>query len=316
MNGKDKDGFTALHLAAESGHESTCKLLIEKHAVVDATTDVGFTPLNLACKSANDGVVKVLLAAGSNLEQADTAYGCTGASRRALLTHALCVHCRLTPSSPPCAALLWAVQYCGPATVAALAAAGARLEVKSRFGSTPLMLASEAGQLEKVRILLAAGANPATKDSRGASAQSKARERNHRVVVEELEAALVKMGLGTPGAKVPQSASSSSLPTVVVKAPVPKTVAGRIALAAAERAAEAAAAEAAAAEAAEAAEKAARDRIAKQASGAKEEAARKVKNAAALAAKQAATAAATAARTPVLNGDAGGSRRVLRKSLT
>lgn len=54
------------------------------------------------------------------------------------------------------------------------------------------MQAAEAGQLEKVKALLGGGANPKAKDSRGATAISKARDKGHRACAEEIQSAINK----------------------------------------------------------------------------------------------------------------------------
>lgn len=138
MNGRDKDGFTGLHLAAEGGHTGTVKALIERQAKVDVVTDVGFTPLNLASKSGCDAVVRVLLDNGASLETTDTAYGCTGGCTRVVLCRRIARHCATrardcTLTYTLFAALLWAVQYCNADTVKRLVDAGAKTEVKSRW---------------------------------------------------------------------------------------------------------------------------------------------------------------------------------------
>jgi len=52
---------TPLHLAASSGQESVCTLLIDLGASLDATDDYGQKPIHLAAMSNQASVVKILL---------------------------------------------------------------------------------------------------------------------------------------------------------------------------------------------------------------------------------------------------------------
>jgi len=49
VNSYDNDGWTALHLAAETGHLPLLKLFIASKAYVECQTKYGRTPLHWAC---------------------------------------------------------------------------------------------------------------------------------------------------------------------------------------------------------------------------------------------------------------------------
>lgn len=90
--------------------------------------------------------------------------------------------------------LMWAVQTCKADTVQAILDSPGMnkrmLEVKSRFGTTALMMAVEANsgtrKVDIVRALLSAGANVNTKDSRGRTALSIAKDKGFKDVEKEL----------------------------------------------------------------------------------------------------------------------------------
>lgn len=58
------EGFTALSVAAQNGHEAVVKLLLERKAAVDLANIQGGTPLLLASKNGHQTIVDMLLAKG------------------------------------------------------------------------------------------------------------------------------------------------------------------------------------------------------------------------------------------------------------
>src|SRR3954447_11829366 len=62
------DGFTALHRAAERGHEEVVAYLIGKGAEVNGADGLGWTPLHLAAWQGRLRTVKRLVKAGANVE--------------------------------------------------------------------------------------------------------------------------------------------------------------------------------------------------------------------------------------------------------
>jgi len=68
---KPSAGKTALHFAAENGHDDMVKLLLKKGASVSALDDEKRSPLHLACKSARVSVIKLLLAKRASVKPID-----------------------------------------------------------------------------------------------------------------------------------------------------------------------------------------------------------------------------------------------------
>ncbi len=184
------EGFTLLGEAASLGHNRVVKLLLERGATMDVTTDGGFTPLTLALRGGHDGVASVLINSGAGLDYSDSAYGKT--------------------------ALLWAVENKTSASVIKLLTdKGCNLDVKSRQGLTALMLAADANNADVVRVLLNAGANPRAQDHRGGTALSRAKERGFNVVAGLLADAVAALdrkekGAAAGGAGGAKSRSGSS----------------------------------------------------------------------------------------------------------
>lgn len=67
---RDKDGNTALHLAANSGHTRCVELLLLGNAMVDQVSPQGQRALHLAACGGHETVVKALIRKGARL-------GCT-----------------------------------------------------------------------------------------------------------------------------------------------------------------------------------------------------------------------------------------------
>jgi len=137
VNAAEGDGMTALHWAAERGHERVVEVLIATGATVDAGTRVGrYTPLHLASRGGHSLVVRRFLEAGSDPAVTTTSSG-------------------VTPLHLAAAAV-------GDAeAVVALLDHGAdpnALEASAR--QTPLMFAAGANRTKAIRVLLARGADP------------------------------------------------------------------------------------------------------------------------------------------------------------
>ena len=66
---------TPLHLAASSGQESVCALLLELGASLDSTDDYGQKPIHLAAQSNKSEVVKLFLKQRPQLVSVTTRVG-------------------------------------------------------------------------------------------------------------------------------------------------------------------------------------------------------------------------------------------------
>jgi hypothetical protein len=64
---KDNDGWTALHWAAEEGHEAVTRLLVNRGAEVNAEGNYGDMALHWAAVRGHEGVVRLLVERGANV---------------------------------------------------------------------------------------------------------------------------------------------------------------------------------------------------------------------------------------------------------
>ncbi|KQV61352.1 MULTISPECIES: ankyrin repeat domain-containing protein [unclassified Duganella] len=71
----NRPGWTALHYAAAAGDLDIMKLLLERHAAIDATSPTGTTPLMLAAREGQEDAVQLLLEEGANATLKDRAWG-------------------------------------------------------------------------------------------------------------------------------------------------------------------------------------------------------------------------------------------------
>ena len=67
----DRDGWSALHFAAQNGHTELISILLQGNAQMDAQTKYGRTPLHCACASRNLSTVEALLSRGANINIKD-----------------------------------------------------------------------------------------------------------------------------------------------------------------------------------------------------------------------------------------------------
>lgn len=155
VNLRNEEGETALHLACLEGHLGIVKQLLRAGAAINPQTDLGDAPLALATLQGHGEIVRLLLDQG-----ADPNLGVPGETP---LTLALQIP---SPLGETLTALLL------------------------KFGAVPqgadLIGAAEAGEREKVRLLLEAGAPVNAQDKTGATALMRASFRGRREVVVQL----------------------------------------------------------------------------------------------------------------------------------
>jgi len=70
----NRPGWTALHYAAAAGDLDIMKLLLERHAYIDAASPTGTTPLMLAAREGQEDAVKLLLEKGADATLKDRAW--------------------------------------------------------------------------------------------------------------------------------------------------------------------------------------------------------------------------------------------------
>ena len=136
VNDAQGDGMTALHWAAEHGHQELTEVLIYAGASVGAGTRIGgYAPLHIASRNGHAGIVSILLAANADPNVTTTNSGVTP------------LH--LASASP------------SADTVRVLLDAGADINAaEGAWGQTPLIFAAAANRVETVHLLLDAGADP------------------------------------------------------------------------------------------------------------------------------------------------------------
>ena len=158
------DGATALLWAAHWNDVAMVERLLAAGANVNAADDHGVTALERAAENASLAMVETLLAAGANANAA-LASGLaplmtaarTGSVEvvRALIAHGADVNAAVTDTRST--ALMWAVSEPHPEIVRVLLAAGADPAISTFKGFTPLMFAARNGDVETARALIAAG---------------------------------------------------------------------------------------------------------------------------------------------------------------
>ncbi|RHY13369.1 hypothetical protein DYB37_004130 [Aphanomyces astaci] len=122
------EGITALHAAAEKGHQRTVALLLENGAEVDRKTADRCTPLYYAAKKGHVEVAQFLIDSTAALEASS-----------------------IDGTTP----LMIAAQKGRPVMVEVLIDRGANVEACRKLGITPLAVAAIEGHLEVVKHLLA-----------------------------------------------------------------------------------------------------------------------------------------------------------------
>ena len=166
VNAVQPDGATALAWAAHWDDLESAELLIRAGANVNIANEYGVAPLTLACTNGSAAMVEKLLLAGANsnvaLPTGETALmTCSRTGNvdavKALLSHGADVNAAEPRRGQN--ALMWALEQRHTDVAQALIDHAADVNARSEGGFTPLLFASRQGDLEAVRILLAAGAH-------------------------------------------------------------------------------------------------------------------------------------------------------------
>jgi ankyrin repeat protein len=215
VNATQGDGATALHWAAYWDDADTTGLLVRAGANVNAANDLGLTPLYLASANGNAGIVASLLKAGAdpNARSFSGVSPLMAAARtgrvdavKVLLARGVDVNAK--EQSRGQTALMWAVAQRHPDVARALIENGADIRLRTRVstavvnrggpngtiadapfvgdvqrgGSTALLFAARQGDLESVKLLLAAGADVNEKAPDGYSVMLLASHSGHGAV--------------------------------------------------------------------------------------------------------------------------------------
>jgi ankyrin repeat protein len=207
-----EDGTTALHWAVHDIDRERVARLIAAGADVNATNDYGVTPLAEAAVAADPQILRALLKAGAQVEarnpEGQTALmvvARTGRVESAELLIRKGADVNAVEQWRGQTALMWAALEGQGAMVRLLARHGAKVDARSFVndwarqvtaerrgqwrpigGLTPLLFAARQGELEAVRALLEAGANPNLPDPEGVTPMLMAATNYHFDVVAYL----------------------------------------------------------------------------------------------------------------------------------
>jgi uncharacterized protein len=179
VNARSSDGSTALLWLAHWNDVDTAELLLKAGADANTTNDFRMTPLSQACTNGSAEFVRLLLKSGANPNTA-IATGetplmtCakTGSADavRLLVEYDAAVNAKEPAQNQT--ALMWAAAERHPNVVSALVAAHADLKAHSKEGFTAVHFAARVGDLESVKLLLAAGVDVNLLTQAGEQAQT------------------------------------------------------------------------------------------------------------------------------------------------
>jgi len=160
VNGRDRNGNTALMYAALGGHTQIVDLLLMSRADVNAQNAIGVTALYDASFQGYTEIVQRLLEKGADASlskfNGETPLGAAANFKDPTLVQALLKAGADPDQNNP----LWVAAGVGDVSVVhLLLSAGAKVEQRTPEGETALIRATIYGHTEVVRTLLAAGAN-------------------------------------------------------------------------------------------------------------------------------------------------------------
>ena len=166
VNARADDGSTALLWAAHWNDLETANVLLRAGADANAANDYRMTALSQACGNGSAALVELLLKSGANPNMAiatgETPLMTCAKSGNVEAVRTLIAHDATINTKEPVqnqTALMWAAAEHHPAVVKALMEANADVLAHSKKGYTALHFAAREGDLETVRLLLAAGVN-------------------------------------------------------------------------------------------------------------------------------------------------------------
>jgi ankyrin repeat protein len=172
INARDDFGRTPLMVAAYRGDTAVARVLIELGANVNALENQSYDVITIAAVRNDLDMLKLAIATGGNTRATTSPYGGTALIAAAHLGHAEIVKALLAARAPVdhvnnlgWTALIEAIVLGDggerhQATVAALIAGGADLNLPDRGGATPLALARTKGYTRLAEMLEQAGAKP------------------------------------------------------------------------------------------------------------------------------------------------------------
>jgi ankyrin len=166
VNTRLGDGTTALHWTVHWDAVETARLLIDAGANVNAADDLGVAPLSLASTNGNAAMAAALLKAGADPNAARVSgetpimtAARTGSAEIVKLLASSGADVNAAEKTRRQTALMWAVAERHVGVVRVLLEHRADVHARSSSGFMPLLFASQQGDLEAARLLLAAGAD-------------------------------------------------------------------------------------------------------------------------------------------------------------
>lgn len=164
VNARAADGSTALLWAAHWNDAATAELLLGAGADANARNDFGMTPLSQACTNSSSGMVRLLLKSGATpnapIDTGETPLmtcAKTGSvdAVKLLVEYGAAVNAKEPAQNQT--ALMWAAAERHTDVVKALIDAHADPKAASKQGFTAIHFAARLGDLDTLKLLLAAG---------------------------------------------------------------------------------------------------------------------------------------------------------------
>ncbi|GJP47419.1 hypothetical protein CLOM_g6607 [Closterium sp. NIES-68] len=183
----EKSGAQAIHHAAGHGSVKTLELLLDNGADPNAQSDAG-PPLLWACGHGKTAAVEVLLTRGANPDTpnedgVNSLLTATAAGETEIVKLLLKHGAQPNPGSPP---LPTNAAAAAAATSAVATGAAPPSPLPCVTSTTPLIVASNEGNLEAVSALLDAGADANARDEDGMTALDAAAAAGHQEIVSRL----------------------------------------------------------------------------------------------------------------------------------
>lgn len=193
----DRNGNTALHLAARHGHASAAAFILDRGASVDGRSKDGWTPLMQASFAGHGTIIQQLIKAGADIEAREPRHGNTpliiaaGVPRNLdavteLLASGASVNAAAKDGRTP---LLAAARRGLTPVIDLLLSEKPDVEARAADGNTALILITYTGRMRALRALLRAGANPNIRAVDGVSALTRAALSGDQAAVAALLAA-------------------------------------------------------------------------------------------------------------------------------